>query len=169
MAEEDRLTPAIDRKRTRARPRRQEGGAAQAAQPPGASDKTGAHASSAPAESDVPLCLQCSTTWGTRRPNKAAWLLFLVSGVAELSCNRHADMALTRGAWALPLSELPGLRWTTRVRPDYATVINRARPEPEKPLPSSTPRVRPRDDRLAYSLGMRLLELVDEAASGGSG
>jgi hypothetical protein len=123
----------------------------------------------------VPYCSQCSIgSGGARRaPNGAVWLAFLVSGVAELACERHAQMAFDRGGFGWRLTELPLVTFSARPTPDQATVIAAARPVSPEASPQAPVRrlkgVHSAEDRLAYSLGMRLLELIREAGSGGSG
>jgi hypothetical protein len=103
---------------------------------------------------------------GQRSPNRAVYVLVLVSGMVELACERHLELAGGAGGFGWPLSELPPVVWWEGARRPPAVVVEAAR---RKPPPPPVRGVHSRDARLAYSLGMRLLELLDEAGSGGSG
>jgi len=76
-----------------------------------------------------PVCHGCS--WD-RRPGAgrahAVWLVFFVTGVAELLCNRHAQQAFKVGGFGWRLEELPPVFAHSTSLP--AGVIEFARPDP---------------------------------------
>lgn len=81
------------------------------------------------ASEQPPVCHGCS--WD-RRPGPgrahAVWLVFFVTGVAELLCARHAQQAFKVGGFGWRLEDLPPVSAHSTSLP--AGVVEFARPDP---------------------------------------